>query len=200
MKTWLCVIILTLAAAVFSLKMQRDRIAKELSTAMANIKAYDSKLSNAEEKNMALQLTMNQVESYKDSILKELNNVRKELKIKSKDVKTLQYVYSTFTKRDSIIFRDTIFKSSTLDIDTTMKDDWYSVRMNLKYPSRIDIQPEFVSKKYIVVSTKKETINPPKKFWLFRLFQKKHRVVNVDVIEKNPYVNEESTRFIEVLK
>ena len=46
---------------------------------------------------------------------------------------------------------------------------------------------------------RKETIDPPKKNWLLRLFQKKHRVAEVEVVEKNPYINSEKQRFIEII-
>ena len=47
---------------------------------------------------------------------------------------------------------------------------------------------------------KKETVNPPKKFFLFRWFQKKHKIIQVDVIEKNPYVQNEVSRYIEIVR
>ena len=64
----------------------------------------------------------------------------------------------------------------------------------------IIVQPEFKSEKHIVVSTKKETVNPPKKFFLFRWFQKKQTLIHVDVVEKNPYVENQSSRYIEIMK
>ena len=64
----------------------------------------------------------------------------------------------------------------------------------------IAVQPYFKSEKHIIVSSKKETVNPPKKFFLFRWFQKKHLVVHVDVIEKNPYVGSENSKYVEILK
>ena len=39
-----------------------------------------------------------------------------------------------------------------------------------------------------------------KKLWLCRLFQKKHTILVVDVFDKNPYVNTDYIRFIEILK
>ena len=63
----------------------------------------------------------------------------------------------------------------------------------------IAVKPEFKSEKHIIVSTKKETVNPPKKFFLLRWFQKKHLVVHVDVVEKNPYVGGETSKYIEIV-
>jgi hypothetical protein len=72
--------------------------------------------------------------------------------------------------------------------------------VGLKYPSSISVKPELKSEKYVVVSTKRETVNPPKKFFLWRLFQRKHTILNVDIVEKNPYVQNESSKFVKIVK
>jgi hypothetical protein len=81
-----------------------------------------------------------------------------------------------------------------------MGDKWYQLSLGLEYPSMITVKPYFKSEKHIVVSSKKETVNPPKKFFLFRWFQKKHVIIHVDVIEKNPYVSDENSRYVEIMK
>lgn len=168
--------------------------------AMGNVKAYAEQLSNAENKSTAYQMTIGQMKYYQDSILKELDSTRKQLKVKDKNVKSIQYVASTFIKRDTIVAKDTIFKEPAFIMDTLLYDDWYSVRIGLSYPSTVTVEPQFKSEKHIVVSTKKETVNPPKKFFLFRWLQKKHTVLKVNVVEKNPYVQNEDSRYVEIIK
>lgn len=129
-----------------------------------------------------------------------MNDVRKELKIKDDNLKQMQYLLSEATKKDTIVFRDTLFREPALNIDTLIGDKWYQMRLGLKYPSTITTDPKFVSEKYIMVDYKKETINPPKKCWLLRLFQKKHKVVEVNVVEKNPYIENKQQRFIEIVE
>lgn len=170
-------------------------------TAQANVKAYDELLSNSKQKNTAFQLTVDQLTNAKDSVIKELEETRKQLKIKEKNVKSEQYISSSFSRVDTIQIKgDTIFKDRKLAVDTIVGDNWYNAKVSLKYPSTVVIQPTFKSEKNIIVSTKKETVNPPKKLWILRLFQKKHTVLKVDVIEKNPYVSNEESRYIEVIK
>lgn len=170
-------------------------------TAQANVKAYDELLSNSKQKNTAFQLTVDQLTNAKDSVIKELEETRKQLKIKEKNVKAEQYIASSFSRVDTIkLTGDTIFKDRELAVDTLIGDSWYNAKVSLKYPSTVVIQPTFKSEKNIIVSTKKETVNPPKKLWILRLFQKKHTVLKVDVIEKNPYVSNEESRYIEVIK
>ena len=85
-------------------------------------------------------------------------------------------------------------------IDTLIGDGWYTLKLGLKYPSMIAVEPYFKSEKHIVVSSKKETVNPPKKFVLFRWFQKRHIVLHIDVVEKNPYVGNETSKYVEIIK
>lgn len=194
----LMVVLLVSIYALFSTKRSADKKWKE---AVENAKAYSELFSNSENKNRAFKLTIDQLRNSNDSIFKELNKARKELKVKDSKLKSLQYVSSNFSKVDTITLKgDTIFKDSHVNIDTLLFDDWYSVKVGLKYPSTVSIEPKFISIKYIVISAKKETVNPPKRFFLFRWFQKKQIRLNVDVVEKNPYVQNQDNRFVEIVK
>lgn len=168
--------------------------------AQETVKAYEQQFNSSETKNRTYKLTIDQIKYSKDSIFRELNSVRKELKIKDSKLKSIQYISSDFVKKDTITLKDTIFRDRKIDIDTLLFDEWYSVKVGLKYPSTVTIKPEFKSKKYIMVSSKKETVNPPSRFFLFRWFQRKHIVLNIDVIEKNPYVHNENNRYVEIVK
>ena len=170
-------------------------------TAVSNVKAYESMLDDARNQNDAFQLTIDQLKNSKDSIFQELNTTRKELKVKDKNVESLQYVYTTLSRTDTIVFKgDTIFKEPEFSVDTVIGDKWYQLKLGLDYPSSIVASPQFTSEKHVIVSTKKETVNPPKKLWLLRLFQKKHNVLKVDVVEKNPYVKDGDFRYIEIIR
>lgn len=175
-------------------------IQDKLDITTANIKAYDMQLSAEKNKSTAYQFTIEQLNYFQDSILMELNETRKELKIKDSKLKSLQYISSNFSKTDTIVIEDTIFKDVTFSLDTVIGDDWYNVSLGLKYPSTIAVTPEFKSVKHVVISTRKKTVNPPKKFFLFRWFQRKYQVIQVDVIEKNPYSGDSESRYIEIIK
>lgn len=200
MKKYLIITIIILLAVIGAMWQQVKHANQKWETAEANVKAYSMSLSKEGEKNVALQLTVDQLGYFKDSVLHELDKTRKELKIKDKNLKALQSVSSSFSKSDTIILKDTLFKEVSLAVDTVLGDKWYNVRLGLKYPSMIAVKPYFKSEKHIIVSSKKETVNPPKKFWLFRIFQKKHLVLHIDVVEKNPYVDNESSRYVEIIK
>ena len=200
MNKYLILIVIVLLAFIGAMWQQVKYANGKWETAEANVKAYSMSLSKEGEKNTALQLTVDQLDYFKDSVLQDLDNTRRELRIKDKNLRALQSVKSGFTKRDTIFHTDTLFKEPSLAMDTLIGDKWYSLKLGLKYPSMIAVEPYFKSEKHIIISSKKETVNPPKKFFLFRWFQKKRTVVHIDVIEKNPYVNEETSRYVEIIK
>lgn len=179
---------------------ERQNLKKEVCTLRNNQKAFIAENSSLKNESRAFKFTIEQLNYYNDSILQKMNDVRKELSIKDKNLKQMQYLLSEATKKDTIVFGDSLFKEPTLDIDTLVGDKWYQMKLGLKYPSTIITDPKFVSEKYIMVDYKKETINPPKKCWLLRLFQKKHKIVEVNVVEKNPYIKNKQQRFIEIVE
>jgi hypothetical protein len=191
---------LALAVALSAAIDQYKSANEKWKRAEANAKAYDSQLKDEKFKNYGFQLTIAQLKNSADSIFQILDKTRKELHIKEKNVESLHYIAEDFTKTDTIIINDTIFKDPDLKIDTLISDEWYSVRLGLKYPSEVSVSPDFKSEKVIIVHTKKETINPPKKFFLFRWFQKKHKVLEVDVVEKNPYIIQKENKYVEIIK
>lgn len=193
-------LIIILSAALLLAVKQIEDLQEQHSIATENIKAFSSQLDSTKRSATAYKMTIEQLNFFGDSIMKELDNTRRELKIKEKNVKTLQYVGSTFSKTDTITLKDTLFKDACVSVDTTLGNEWYSIRLGLNYPSSIMVKPEVRSEKHIVTSARKETVNPPKKFFLFKWFQKKHTVVQVDIVEKNPYIKTEDSRYIEVVK
>lgn len=204
MKKYITIgIILTVVGIVSSLVItirNARKFENKWKTSEENVKACNELLASSNRKSAAFQLTNSQLLNMKDSLINELEKTRKELKVKEKDTKAMQVITTELTKVDTIVVKDTIFKDRTLGIDTVLQDKWYSVGLRLKYPSTVIIKPTFRSEKHIVVSMRKETVNPPKKLWILRLFQKKHKVLHVDVIEKNPYMENQESRYVEIIK
>lgn len=194
------ILVSLLAVSTYTLYNRNQDLKEEISVSMSNQKAFIAENSSLKEENRAFKFTVEQLNYYNDSILQKMNEVRKELKIKDKDLKQMQYLLSEATKKDTIVFRDTLFREPTLDIDTIIGDKWYSIRLGLKYPNLITTNPTFISEKYIIVNKKKETINPPKKFFLFRWFQRKHWVMEVNIKEKSPYIKEVNNKFVEIIE
>lgn len=194
------ILVSLLAISTYTLYTNNQKLKEEISISMSNQKAFIAENSLLKEENRVFKFTIEQLNHYNDSILQRMNEVRKELKIKDRDLKQMQYLLSEAQKKDTIVFRDTLFREPTLKIDTLLGDRWYQMKLGLRYPSTIITEPKFVSEKYIIVHYKKETINPPKKCAIARWFQKKHKVIEIEVVEKNPYIENKQQRFIEFVK
>lgn len=194
------ILVSLLAISTYTLYTNNKKLKDEISISMSNQKAFIAENSLLKEENRVFKFTIEQLNHYNDSILQRMNEVRKELKIKDRDLKQMQYLLSEAQKKDTIVFRDTLFREPTLKIDTLLGDRWYQMKLGLRYPSTIITEPKFVSEKYVIVDYKKETINPPKKCAIARWFQKKHKVIEIEVVEKNPYIENKQQRFIEIVK
>lgn len=194
------ILISLLAVSTYTLYNRNQDLKEEISVSMTNQKAFIAENSSLKEENRAFKFTIEQLNYYNDSILQKMNDVRKELKIKDSNLKQMQYLSSVSTKKDTVLFTDTVFRDKSLALDTIIGDKWYNIRLGLKYPNLIYTKPTFISEKYIIVNKNKETINPPKKFFLFRWFQRKHWVMEVHIKEKNPYIKEVNNKFVEIIE
>jgi hypothetical protein len=193
-------LILVLGVTTYIQYEKVNSLKTELSISKSNEKAFIAENNGLKKENLAFKFTIDQLNYFNDSLITKMNEVRKELKIKDKDLKQMQYLLSQAQKTDTIRFRDTLFIDKTLQLDTLIGDEWYNIRLGLKYPNLITTTPTFKSETYIITSSKKETINPPKKCAIARFFQKKHRVVEVEIVEKSPYIENKQQRFIEIIE
>ena len=199
-KVGIAIIIGVLFVGICILYNKNQSLMGKLSVLVSNQKASIAENSSLKDENRVFKFTVEQLNYYNDSILQKMNDVRKELKIKDKNIKQLQYLLSVSTKKDTVLFTDTLFRDKELALDTIIGDKWYNIRLGLKYPNLIYTEPTFTSEKHIIVNKKRETVNPPKKFFLFRWFQKKHWVMEVHIKEENPYIKETNNKFVEIIE
>lgn len=181
------------------LRMENNKLTKSLVVATNNYKAYASINSTLKHENLVFKMSTEQLHYYNDSIIDKLNKVQAELKIKDKNLKTMQYYKESFSKKDTIILYKKIFINDT-KLDTIIGNNHYKLSLKLRAPNIIIAKPSFNNEFYIYTTSRKETIKPPKKWWLFRLFQKKHTVVTIKVKSTNPYSKIKEKRFIEIIK
>lgn len=200
MRKVLAIIIVALISTISILSIRLHRINERYSLSMENVKAYENDLNIMKDQSREFKLTVQQLNSSKDSINQKLNEVRKELGIKDKKISQLQYQLSSINRTDTVLTIDTIFRDPSFILDTIVGDEWFSNHLTLKYPNVIVSSPFIKTENYVIISDNRETINPPKKFFLLRWFQKKHTIVEVNIKENNPYVNKEVQRFIKIIK
>lgn len=199
MNKYLIISIIILVGIISFLGYTNKKLSNQYAIAYENIKAYDAELSGLKDDTKVYKLTIEQLNYFNDSIIKKMKVVQKELGIKDKRLQQLQYEASHAQRADTIILKDTLFRDPQLKLDTIVGDKWFRTNLHLESPSTIALKPEIELERYTFISGKRETVNPPKKFFLLRWFQKKHTVVEVTTRELNPYVEEKIQKYIQII-
>lgn len=187
-------IICLLTAAIFVLSGQLKNKNEEINRLSNNIQAYEQIVSNKEENNRVLQLTINELNNSKDSLIQQVNEVKKELKVKDKNLKQVQVINTvikdTITK---VITRDRDF-SETLKLNplTTIKVN----RTDSILTAKIDIQNQQI----LFVEEKKVYKNKYKNGWVrfWHFDWKKIRIRQYQIENSNPLIKVTDTRIVEL--
>lgn len=195
-------IIIGLGTTVAITSSRINELNQEIAEVTTNLKAYELENSALKDDTIEFQYTIEQLNYSKDSLNQKINKLRKELKIKDKDIQKLQYIASENSKKDSVVIHDTLFVEK-VKIDTVIRDDWSKLNLKLEYPNVVVAEYSFKNEVLVTTYLKKETVNPPHKCALIRLFQrlfpKKHNVIHVKVYEQNPYCETKEQKFINIV-
>lgn len=194
------IIILILCGIIWALFSSKNEYKDNYYIAVENTKAYQQQLTNNQKEIIAFKFTIEQLQYFNDSITNKLLEKQKELDIKNDDIEQMQYIMSEFNTSDTIILSDTIFLQPNFYLDTVLGDKWMNTYLEMKYPNFISIKPTVKSEKSVIVYSERETVNPPKKFFLCRWFQKKHTVLKILVEEENPYIINQMNVFYDVIE
>lgn len=160
-----------------------------------NFKALNLENDRLAETAIAYKFNIEQLEYINDSIIQDLNTARKELKIKDREIKQMQYIKTEISTRDSVFIKDTIFRNDFVRLDTVITDKWHTVAISLQ-PSKLVIDAKYRSELNVFASYSKEIVGTPKKCFIGRWFQKKQKVIRVDVKDNNPYSEIKSKKFV----
>lgn len=189
-------VVLLLVVALAYQSVRYNRLLDEYGTSVQNNKAYQSQLDAANERNRVFVFEIEQLEYINDSTIRQLDSMRRELDIKDSRIRQMgkvrEYVYIT----DSIVLHDTIFRDPCFVLDTCLGDEWYDNDIHMEYPNRISSTICVNTDQNVFLHVTRETVNTPCKTWIGRLFQRKHDVYNVTVIENNPYANIKENKFV----
>lgn len=203
LKYWkqilVALIILILGATSSIFYIDNKNLNIKLETSKSNEKAYIAENDSLKNQNRVFQTSIRQYRQSNDSIDRKLKDTQKKLGIKDSKIISMQYYIDKFLKTDTVVFKDTVLAKG-VDIDTIIGDRHYTLNLHLKYPNKVTTKVGFINEKEVFVTTKKETIDPPYKFFLWRWFQKKQEIAIVDIYDSNPYLEKGKSRFVQVVK
>lgn len=196
------VLVAILVGLGIATKIQYNKIKElnaELLVSMNNNKAYEAERDSLRNNAIQFQFTMDQLKHSKDSLINRINEIRKQVNAKDKQITELQYFASVTQKRDSVVVHDTIFQKGVV-LDTLLGDDWSQLAIRAEYPNVLNVDYSFKNETLVVMHDSRVTVDPPKKCWLARLFQKKQTIVEIDVVQENPYCVNKEQKFIQIVK
>ena len=192
--------IFLLVGMIIFQSVRYSKLDDRYSVSVQNNKAYEAQLSTIKEENKVFQFSIEQLEYINDSTIHCLDSVRKELKIKDRQIQQMSKIKEKVYIHDSIMLYDTIFKEPYFTLDTCLGDEWYQNCLHLQYPNEIASSIYINTETDCFIHTSRETVNPPCKTWIGRLFQKKHTVINVTIHENNPYASVKESKFVKIVK
>lgn len=176
---------------------QNKKLSESLEMSQNNIEAYQELYNDSQQASNVLKLTVEQLQNSKDSVIQKLDSVRKELKIKPKQVKTaatqtqvINVIKSKGVKGD-ILVKDTIYTDSIqynplTTVHYTIGKDTVSIGLNVE------------NTQYLYIYTTKEYKN--KKNFIKRLFTldfKKVKKYKYKIVNTNDLLKNDDVRIVE---
>lgn len=182
-----------------TLSKQNKKLSESLEMAQNNIEAYQGSLAGSQQANNVLRLDIESLQQQNDKLLQNLDSVRKELKIKSKQINTaatqkqvLSVNESKGVQGDLIeILKDTTYNDSIKYNDLTTVH--YTIGKDT-----VNIGIDLQNTQYLYIYSNREYKN--KKCFLWRLLTldfKKVTKYKYEIVNTNDLLNSEDVRIVE---
>lgn len=187
-------IISLLTVAIFVLGGQLKDKQNEIDRLSNNIQAYEQLVTNKEQTNTVLQLTINELNNSKDSLIQEIQQTKKKLNVKNKNLVQAQVI--------NTVIKDTVTKVITVDknFNETLKINPLTTikvsRTDSILTAKIDIQNQQI----LFIEEKKVYKNRYKNGWIrfWHFDWKKIRVRKYQIQNSNPLIRVTDTRIVEI--
>ena len=166
---------------------------KELDRIENNLAYYQNLQSTIQEENRVLQLTIDDLTNTNDSILNKLENTRKELNIKDKQLQSEAYVKTVI--KDSI---RTVVKEKDFTALLTL-NELTNVTVS-RTDSILDVKLDITNEQYLYVRKRKVYKNKYKNGWqrFWHFDWKKVEVSDYQIHNSNPIIKVKETRVVEL--
>ena len=187
-------IISLLTVAIFILGSQLSKKNKEIDRLFNNIKAYEQLATENKKLNTVLQLTVNELNNSKDSLIQQVEQARKELKVKNKNLQQAQVI--------NTVIRDTVTKVITVDrnFNEELKINPLTTIKVTRTDSILTAKIDITNQQILFIEEKKEYKNKYKNGWIrfWHFDWKKIKIRKYQIHNTNPIIKITDTRIIEV--
>ena len=197
---WITGILLVLLCLICCIQHSTNRdLRQRYAVSTSNEKSLLERLKGNNEIITVYQATIDNLRHSGDSTIQHLLDQQQALKIRNKDLQAMLSEASSFRVHDTLRIKDTLFRDPDFRMDTCLTDEWKKICMTMAWPNTVYVDATMHSQKDIFMTTTKETIEPPKRFFLCRWLQRKHTVARITIHEENPYLESQENVFIKVL-
>ena len=187
-------IISLLTVTIFVLGSQLNKKNKEIDRLFNNVKAYEQLATENEKLNTVLQLTVNELNNSKDSLIQQVEQARKELRVKNKNLQQAQVI--------NTVIRDTVTKVITIDrnFNEELKINPLTTIKVTRTDSILTAKIDITNQQILFIEEKKEYKNKYKNGWIrfWHFDWKKIKTRKYQIINSNPIIKITDTRIIEI--
>lgn len=194
---------LILLAAVAALALALHLMGRRLSAAEAErdrasglCASYSSELSAARGEARVFRLRADELASSRDTLMMRVDSLRRAAGVRLRDLRAAHWRETVVERVDTLWLADSILIA---DMDTVVDDGWTRVSLSLRAPRGVSVGVSVRNETALIVRARRETVRPPRRFPLFRLFQRKRTVVEVEALEGNPRCEERARRHVEII-
>lgn len=194
LKSILIGIIALLSIVSYNLYNKVNELDKQLSNALNNVQQYQSIVSEVQDENRVLQLTIDDFNLSKDSVLQELSITKDSLNIKNKELK--QAISATTLITDTIIQQIPIETNFNVELKPNQLT---SIKIS-RVDSTITCIPEIYNHQDLFIYNKKVYRNRYKN-WFQRLIHfdfKKDKIQRYQIVNSNNLLKVLDTRVVSI--
>lgn len=184
-----------LIATVFVQNHQLQKKNKEIDRITNNVRAYEQLASQKEQLNRVLQLTIEELNTSNDSLLKEAKDAQKKLKIKDKNLTDVNVINAEI--KDSV---RTIIKHKLIDFDEELKINPLTTIIVSRKDSILKATLDIKNQQILFVEEKKEYKNKYRNAFVrfFHFDWRRVRTKRYQIMNSNPIIKVTNTRIVQI--
>lgn len=186
-----------LIATIFVQYNSLQKKNKEIERITNNVRAYEDMISNKEAHNRVLQLTIEELNTSKDSLIQQVKAEQKKLKIKDKNLTNISVINTEI--KDSV---KTVIKHKLMDFEEELKLNSLTTIIVSRKDSILVAKLDIKNQQILFVEEKKEYLTRYKNGWVrfWHFDWKKVRTRQYQITNSNPLIKVTDTRVIELPK
>lgn len=192
----LCAVVPALLAVIAGLWGRLTAAEAERDRAAGLCESYSSELSGARGEARVFRVRAEELAASRDTLMARIDSLRRSAGVRLRDLRSAHWRETVVERVDTLWMADSIFVA---DMDTVVDDGWTRAELSFRAPRSVTVGVSVRNETALLVKARREIVGRPRRFPLFRLFQKRRTVVEVEALEGNPRCVERARRHVEII-